>query len=43
MARNPDGTYLYNVFPSATYDDVTGMYSDVTELSDYDNIPDEWK
>ena len=42
-ARNPDGTYLYNVFPSATSDNVGGMYTDVTELSDYNDIPDDWK
>ena len=42
-ARNPDGTYLYNVFPSATSDEVGGMYSDTTELSDYDDIPSDWK
>ena len=42
-ARNPDGTYLYNVFPSVTSDNVGGMYTDVTELSDYNDIPDDWK
>ncbi len=42
-ARNPDGTYLYNVFPSATSDNVGGMYTDATELSDYNDIPDDWK
>ena len=42
-ARNPDGTYLYDVFPSATSSQVSGMYSGVTGLSDYASIPSAWK
>ena len=42
-ARNPDGTYLYDVFPSATSTQVSGMYSGVTGLSDYASIPSAWK
>lgn len=42
-ARNPDGTYLYDVFPSATSSQVGGMYSGATGLSDYASIPSAWK
>lgn len=42
-ARNPDGTYLYDVFPSATSSQVKGMYYGVTGLSDYASIPSAWK
>ena len=42
-ARNPDGTYLYNVFPSATSSQVGSMYYGVTGLSDYASIPSAWK
>ena len=40
-ARNPDGTYLYNVFPSATSSQVGGMYTG-TCLYDNASIPSEW-
>ena len=42
-ARNPDGTPLYEVFPSATSYQVGGMYLGATGLSDYSEIPDNWK
>lgn len=42
-ARNPDGTYLYDVFPSATSSQVGNMYYGVTGLSDYASIPSAWK
>lgn len=42
-ARNPDGTYLYDVFPTATWAQVGSMYSGVTGLSDYASIPSAWK
>ena len=42
-ARNPDGTYLYDVFPSATSSQVGSMYYGVTGLSDYASIPSAWK
>ena len=40
-ARNPDGTPLYEVFPSATNNEVYGMYAG-TCLSDNASIPDAW-
>ena len=40
-ARNPDGTPLYEVFPSATSAHVGGMYTG-TCLSDNASIPDVW-
>ena len=42
-ARNPDGTPLYDVFPTATTDQVGDMYDGATGLSDYDEIPADWK
>ncbi len=42
-AQNPDGTPLYDVFPTATSDQVGGMYLGATGLSDYSEIPDNWK
>lgn len=42
-ARNPDGTYLYDVFPSATSTQVGSMYYGVTGLSDYASVPSAWK
>lgn len=42
-ARNPDGEYLYNQFPSATTTQVKIMYRGATRLSDYDDIPTAWK
>ena len=40
-ARNPDGTPLYDVFPTATTDEVGGMYVG-TCLADNASIPDDW-
>ena len=40
-ARNPDGTPLYEVFPSATNNEVYGMYAG-TCLSDNASIPTAW-
>ncbi len=40
-ARNPDGTPLYDVFPTATTDEVAGMYRG-TCLADNASIPDDW-
>ena len=40
-ARNPDGTPLYDVFPTATWSDVGGMYTG-TCLADNASIPDDW-
>lgn len=40
-ARNPDGTPLYDVFPSATNNEVYGMYAG-TCLSDNASIPTAW-
>ena len=40
-ARNPDGTYLYDVFPSATSSQVGGMYTG-TCLYDNASIPSTW-
>ena len=40
-ARNPDGTPLYEVFPSATSDHVGGMYTG-TCLADNASIPTTW-
>ncbi len=40
-ARNPDGTPLYDVFPSATSAHVGGMYTG-TCFSDNASIPDVW-
>ncbi len=40
-ARNPDGTYLYDVFPTATSSDVYGMYYG-TCLYDNASIPTTW-
>ena len=42
-ARNPDGTPLYEIFPTATTTNVQHMYYGVTGLSDYDDIPAAWK
>lgn len=42
-ARNPNGTYLYNVFSSATASHVGSMYYGVKSLSDYSSIPSAWK
>ena len=42
-ARQPDGTYLYNYFNTATTSHVGGMYRGVTGLSDYASIPVAWK
>ena len=42
-ARNPDGTYLYDVFPTATLSQVGDMYYGATGLSDYASIPSAWK
>lgn len=41
-ARTPDGTPLYQAFPTATYDDVGGMYLNDENLSDYCEIPKSW-
>lgn len=38
-----DATPLYEIWPSATTNQVSGCYSGVTELTDYDNIPEKWK
>ena len=40
-ARNPDGTPLYDVFPTATYGEVDDMYTG-TCLADNASIPDDW-
>ena len=40
-ARNPDGTYLYDVFPSATSTHVSDMYTG-TCLEDNASIPSTW-
>ena len=42
-ARNPDGTPLYKVFPTASTSDVDYMYSSSPGLSDYADIPAAWK
>ena len=41
-ARTPDGVPLYQAFPTATYDDVGGMYLNDENLSDYCEIPKSW-
>lgn len=41
-ARTPDGIPLYQAFPTATYDDVGGMYLNDENLSDYCEIPKSW-
>ena len=40
-ARNPDGTPLYDVFPTATSNQVGNMYTG-TCFDDNDSIPDAW-
>ena len=42
-ARQPDGTYLYDYFTTATSSDVGDMYRGATGLSDYSSIPAAWK
>ena len=42
-ARQPDGTYLYDYFNTATTSHVSGMYIGATRLSDYRSIPSAWK
>ena len=42
-ARQPDGTYLYDYFNTATTKNVGGMYTGATGLSDYSSIPSAWK
>ena len=42
-ARQPDGTYLYDYFNTATSSHVGNMYSGATGLSDYSSIPAAWK
>ena len=41
-AQTPDGTPLYQAFPTATYDDVGEMYMGDKNLSDYCEIPKIW-
>ena len=41
-ARQPDGTYLYDYFNTASGNQVSGMYSGATGLSDYPCIPTAW-
>lgn len=38
-----NGKYLYEIWPDATEEQVSGMYYGATGLSDYDNIPESWK
>ncbi|MBR4859839.1 MAG: hypothetical protein IKV10_00895, partial [Alphaproteobacteria bacterium] len=38
-----NGKYLYEIWPDAMRGAVGGMYYNATGLSDYSNIPDEWK
>ena len=42
-ARQPDGTYLYDYFNTATTRHVSDMYRGATGLSDYASIPAAWK
>ncbi len=42
-ARQPDGTYLYDYFDTATSSYVDDMYRGATGLSDYSSIPAAWK
>ena len=42
-ARQPDGTYLYDYFTTASGNRVSGMYRGATGLSDYSSIPAAWK
>ena len=37
-----NGQYLYEIWPSATFDQVNGMYQNATGLSDYLYIPTSW-
>ena len=41
-ARQPDGTYLYDYFNTATSSHVGSMYRGATGLSDYQCIPTAW-
>ncbi|MBQ7055856.1 MAG: hypothetical protein IJN91_02905 [Alphaproteobacteria bacterium] len=38
-----NGQYLYEIWPDATSSQVGSMYSGATGLSDYSNIPSNWK
>ena len=38
-----NGQYLYEIWPSATSDQVGDMYYRATQLSDYSSIPSTWK
>ena len=38
-----NGQYLYEIWPSASWDEVGDMYYNATKLSDYSNIPTVWK
>ena len=38
-----NGKYLYEIWPDATSDQVDGMYSSATGLSDYATMPTVWK
>jgi len=42
-ARMPDGQYLYDYFNTATSNNVSGMYTNCTGLTDYSSIPSAWK
>lgn len=42
-ARNPDGVPLYQQFPNATVAQVSLMYSEDENLSDYADIPQAWR
>ena len=41
-ARQPDGTYLYDYFTTASGNQVSGMYTGATGLDDYPCIPTAW-
>ena len=41
-ARQPDGTYLYDYFDTATITQVGDMYTGATGLEDYPCIPELW-
>lgn len=41
-ARDANGRYLYEVWPDATWDHVTGMYCNDSQYTDRDNIPNAW-
>ena len=42
-ARQPDGTYLYDYFNTASGNQVYNMYYGATGLSDYSSIPSAWR